>query len=133
MSSVVSDATSTHTSTRAIPPCVGFLSQDRVILAVRGRTTKNMTAINVSVISATTNAPAASAWTTPTTNASRHHAVTSSIAAHVKATAPSFVRVMRRSDRMRASTGNAVIDIAIPRNSAKFVNGTSLVENRGYR
>ena len=34
---------------------------------------------------------------------------------------------------MRASTGNAVIDIATPRNSAKLANGTSLVENRGYR
>ena len=34
----------------------------------------------------------------------------------------------RRSVRMRASTGNAVIDIATPRNSAKLVNGTSLVE-----
>ena len=35
----------------------------------------------------------------------------------------------RRSDRIRASTGNAVIDMATPRNSAKLVNGTSLVEN----
>ena len=46
----------------------------------------------------------------------------------VSASAPSFVCVMRWSARMRASTGNAVIDIATPRNSAKCVNGTSLVE-----
>ena len=39
--------------------------------------------------------------------------------------------VMPRSARMRASTGNAVIDIATPMNSAKLVNGTSLVEKRG--
>ena len=69
--------------------------------------------------------------TTPTAKASRHQAVTSSIAAQVSASAPSFVCVMRWSARMRASTGNAVIDIATPRKSAKCVNGTSLVEKRG--
>ena len=33
---------------------------------------------------------------------------------------------------MRASTGNAVIDIATPMNSAKDVNGTSRSTSRGY-
>ena len=36
-----------------------------------------------------------------------------------------------RSVRMRASTGNAVIDIAMPMNSAKLVNGTSASANAG--
>ena len=52
-------------------------------------------------------------------------------AAQVSASAPSCVLRQPRSARMRASTGNAVTDIATPRNSAKWVNGTSLVEKRG--
>ena len=36
-----------------------------------------------------------------------------------------------RSFTMRASTGNAVIDIATPMNRANVVNGTSLDERRG--
>ena len=47
------------------------------------------------------------------------------------ATAPSGVRVMPSSERIRASTGKAVIDIVMPMNSAKLVNGTSALENRG--
>jgi hypothetical protein len=31
---------------------------------------------------------------------------------------------------MRAKTGNAVIDMATPKKSAKLVNGTSLVDKR---
>jgi hypothetical protein len=67
----------------------------------------------------------------PVTSASRHHAVTSSTAAQPIASAPSGVPVSPRSARMRASTGNAVTDMAIPMNSAKLVNGTSLLESRG--
>ncbi|RUT02060.1 hypothetical protein DSM106972_061350 [Dulcicalothrix desertica PCC 7102] len=33
---------------------------------------------------------------------------------------------------MRANTGNAVIDIAAPRNKANAVNGTLLIETKGY-
>ena len=76
-------------------------------------------------------APVTLACATPTTSASKHHAVTSSAAAHVRATTPSSVWLMPRSVRMRASTGKAVIDIATPMNSAKLVNGTSLDESRG--
>ena len=55
-------------------------------------------------------------------DASRHHAVTSLTAAQVSAATPSSVRVRPRSVRIRASTGNAVIDIATPMNSAKATN-----------
>ena len=48
----------------------------------------------------------------PTTNASRHQAVTSSIAAQLSATTPNSVRDRPRSVRIRASTGKAVIDRA---------------------
>ena len=44
-----------------------------------------------------------------------------------RAVTPSGVRSSPRSVRMRASTGNAVIDIATPMNRAKLVNGTALV------
>ena len=64
------------------------------------------------------------AFTTPTIKASRHQAVTSSMAAQVRASLPSGVLVMPWSDRIRASTGNAVIDIATPRNSMKCMKGT---------
>ena len=48
----------------------------------------------------------------------------SSIAAQASASTPTGVRCMRRSVRIRASTGNAVIDIAAPRNSANASGGT---------
>src|SRR5688572_3114522 len=72
---------------------------------------------------------------TPTTNASMHHAVTSSTAAHVIAIAPRFVLCRLRSVRIRASTGNAVTLMAAPMNSAtdeKRIDGASL-NTRGYR
>ena len=47
--------------------------------------------------------------------------MTSSIAAQASASAPSGRLSIRRSVRMRASTGNAVIDIATPMNSANAV------------
>ena len=59
-----------------------------------------------------------------TTTASRLHAVTSSTAAHVIAVVPRGVRVRPRSSRIRASTGNAVMLIAMPRKSAKGTNRT---------
>ena len=61
----------------------------------------------------------------PTTNAKRHQAVTSSIAAQLIATTPNGVDSIFRSVRIRARTGNAVIDIAIPMNNAKLMNGLS--------
>ncbi len=57
-------------------------------------------------------------------SASRPHAVTSSTAAAPMAIAPTGCLSMRRSSRMRASTGKAVIDMATPMNSA---NGTNEV------
>ena len=53
------------------------------------------------------------------------------MAAQPRARAPSGVLLMPRSVRMRASTGNAVTDIAIPTKSAKLVNDTSAVAKRG--
>ena len=73
--------------------------------------------------------------TCPTTeiviaSAIRNHAVTSSIAAHAIVSAPTGRLSIRRSDRIRASTGNAVIDIATPMkiaNETNFLSGpTSL-------
>ena len=50
------------------------------------------------------------------------HALTSSTAAAERARLPSGVRCSPRSDRIRASTGNAVTLMAAPRNSAKGAN-----------
>ena len=72
-----------------------------------------------------------SAWATLETKASRHHAVTSSTAAQVRAIPPIAVLSRPRSVRMRASTGNAVTAIDTPMNRANTVNGTSLLDNRG--
>ena len=55
-------------------------------------------------------------------SAIRNHAVTSSIAAHAIASEPIGRLIIRRSARIRASTGNAVIDIATPMNSANATN-----------
>jgi hypothetical protein len=68
---------------------------------------------------------------TPTTKASRHHAVTSSVAAQLSAITPNSVRRIPRSSRMRANTGKAVMAMATPMKSAKLVKGTSLVDRRG--
>ena len=57
-----------------------------------------------------------------TTNASKHHARMSSIAAQVIAIEPSRVRCNRAIGEMRASTGNAVTDIEIPMKSANTAN-----------
>ena len=53
-----------------------------------------------------------------TTTASSDQAAMSSTAALAMASPPMRVRCMPRSVRMRASTGNAVTDIAAPTNSA---------------
>jgi hypothetical protein len=59
-----------------------------------------------------------------TTIARMVHAVTSSTAAHVIAVLPSGVRVRPRSSRIRASTGKAMMLIAMPMKSANGTNGT---------
>src|SRR5438094_10512500 len=134
MNSVVRADNSTPSTTIAITRSVGGASSDRpTSLTTRGRTKMNRHAMNPAVRAATDSAPALLAWATPLTNASRHHAVTSSAAAHVNATAPNSVLASPRSARMRASTGKAVTDNATPMNRAKLVNDTSLVDNRGYR
>ena len=58
---------------------------------------------------------------TAVASAMRNHALTSSIAALASASAPTGRLSIRRSTRMRASTGNAVIDIETPMKSAKAV------------
>ena len=55
-------------------------------------------------------------------SAIRNHAVTSSTAAHAIASDPIGRLIIRRSARILASTGNAVIDIATPMNSANATN-----------
>ena len=62
---------------------------------------------------------------TAVASAIRNHAVMSSTAAEAKATAPTGRLSIRRSTRIRASTGNAVIDIEIPMNSANGANPLS--------
>ena len=57
--------------------------------------------------------------------------MTSSMAAQVSAMTPMRDLCMRRSVRMRASTGNAVTDIDTPMKSEKTVNGTSRVDSVG--
>ena len=55
-------------------------------------------------------------------SAIKNQAVTSSIAALASVSAPTGRLSMRRSTRMRASTGNAVIDIATPMKRANATN-----------
>src|SRR5262249_15288294 len=97
-----------------------------------GSTTKNTNARKGGAKTAAAKAPASVARDTPTTTASRHHAVTSPTAAQVSAATPSSVRDSPRSVRMRARTGNAVIDIAIPMNSANGRKRTPGGPNAGY-
>ena len=66
-----------------------------------------------------------------TTSASRHHAVTSSMAAQVSAMTPMLLLLILRSVRMRASTGNAVTDNETPTNRANTVNDMSAVDSTG--
>ena len=54
------------------------------------------------------------ATATAVARAIRNQAVTSSIAAQARVSAPTGRLSILRSTRMRASTGNAVIDIATP-------------------
>ena len=61
---------------------------------------------------------------TATTNARMHQAVTSSTAAQAMAIAPIRVRRRRRSVKMRARTGNAVMLIAAPMKRAKALKRT---------
>ena len=85
-----------------------------------GRTRTSMAATYARTRTRVRPAPPRSALpTTATTKASRHHAVTSSTAAHTIVTAPTFVFSRSRSVRMRARTGKAVIDIEAPMKSAK--------------
>ena len=58
---------------------------------------------------------------TAVARAMRNQALTSSMAALASASAPTGCLSMRRSTRIRASTGKAVIDIETPMNSAKAV------------
>ena len=59
---------------------------------------------------------------TAVASAIRNQAVTSSIAAQAIVSAPTGRLIMRRSARIRASTGNAVIDIETPMNRANETN-----------
>ena len=66
-----------------------------------------------------------------TTKASRHHAVTSSTAAQVMVMAPTRELSSRRSVRMRASTGKAVMLMDTPMKSTNEENGTDGSLSRG--
>src|SRR6266851_4059995 len=101
----------------------------KVSRTIAGCPTRIIAAMNTAVIATVLAAPAVRACTTLTTNASRHHAVTSSIAAQASAIAPIGVLWMPRSVRMRARTGKAVTDIETPRKSEKLVNETLLDES----
>ena len=61
-----------------------------------------------------------------TTKASKHQAETSSTAAQAIAMAPTRDCIKLRSVRMRASTGNAVTLIAVPKNNANGRKATPL-------
>ena len=65
--------------------------------------------------------------------ANKHHAVTSSTAAQVKAKVPKRVPCKLFSVIIRAKTGKAVIDKAEPKNKANAVKETPLLETIGYR
>ena len=65
------------------------------------------------------------------TKASMHQAVASSIAAQANAVLPSGDLERFRSSSIRASTGNAVMLIAIPMNSAKAVKDVLAGANVG--
>jgi hypothetical protein len=88
--------------------------------ASNGRTTANMTRQKASAsptVSSTSRAEPATAIAVA--SAIKNQAVTSSTAADAITTAPSGRFSIRRSTRILASTGNAVIDIETPMNRAK--------------
>ena len=66
-----------------------------------------------------------------TTKASKAQAVASPTAAQLMAVVPNPLLIIPRSLRIRASTGNAVMDMAIPMNSAKETNELPAVANDG--
>ncbi len=93
--------------------------------ASNGRTTRNITSTNATVSPMIRAAPAGSPpAATATTSASSDHPTTSFRAAQARANTPTWVRCMPRSVRIRASTGNAVIDSAMPMNSTNASGGT---------
>ncbi len=90
----------------------------RVSTVSAGRTTNSATRANGMARNTSQPLPFSSPPAMPMTTASNVQARTSSVAAQASAMPPVWVRCIRRSVRMRASTGNAVIDIAAPMNSA---------------
>ncbi len=101
--------------------------------------TRNMTAMNAAACAVMMTTPVTSDCAIPTIKASRlpcGHVVRRG--QHPNATVPSVVRSILRSVRMRASTGNAVMDIATPMNSAKLVErhpgrGERLIQRQSQR
>src|SRR4051812_46163102 len=88
-----------------------------------GRAKPIMIPVYASAITAVSKPEEAEALTKLTTNARRHHAVTSSTAAHAIANKPIGVVDMPRSARMRTKTGNAVTDMAAPQKRANAAKG----------
>ena len=72
------------------------------------------------------------AWAIAMTTARRHHAVMSPLAALAREMVPKCVLVSPFSWMMRASTGNAVILIAIPTKRANDRNGVPLSAYLSY-
>ncbi len=98
-------------------------SKATVARASSRRTTSTITSVNATAeCDRAQHGAHAPARATAVASAIRNHAVTSSIAAAASASVPTGVFSMRRSATIRASTGNAVIDIATPMNSANATN-----------
>ncbi len=90
---------------------------------IRGLTTTPMSRQNPTARAmVSTTSPKVPATAIVVASAIRNQAVTSSIAALASVSAPTGRLSMRRSTRMRASTGNAVMDIATPMNRANATN-----------
>ena len=105
---------------------LGIRPTSSYAVAMRARTRRTTSTMNrvkaaasAIVLTTSPNVPDAA---TAVASAIKNQAVTSSIAAHAIVSAPTGRLIIRRSARMRASTGNAVIDIETPMNNANATN-----------
>src|SRR5581483_9148413 len=124
MSSVEKAHSRTATIMKVIVPCPNDCVRDAKNFDSRERTAVTMRATKAAVPANAHKALPTFAWLM-LTRASKHHAVASSTAAQHRDMRPSDVSCIRKSARIRASTGKAVTDIATPRNKEKDEKGTS--------
>ena len=106
--------------TPGIRPTSSNATAIRATIRRTTRTMNNKNAVASAIVLITS--PNVPATAIVVASAIRNQAVTSSIAAQAIVSAPTGRFSMRRSARIRASTGNAVIDIATPMNSANATN-----------